>query len=170
AQKPIAVIDAMDRFYREAYGTVRRGVYRLSEKATAAYEGTRVKAARLLNAASEKEIIYTRGATDGLNLAAASYGGSVLQAGDEIVLTQLEHHANIVPWQLVAERTGAKIKVVPCDDRGVLDLDAYKALLASGKVRIVAVGHVSNALGTIHPIATMSRLARDAGAVTVVDG
>jgi cysteine desulfurase/selenocysteine lyase len=170
AQKPVAVIDAMDRFYRESYGTVRRGVYRLSEKATAAYEGTRVKAAKLIHAASEKEIVYTRGATDGLNLVAASYGGSVLKPGDEIVLTQLEHHANIVPWQLVAEKTGAKIKVVPCDDRGVLDLDAYKSLLASGKAKIVAVGHVSNALGTIHPIATMSALAHDAGAVIVVDG
>jgi cysteine desulfurase/selenocysteine lyase len=170
AQKPVAVIDAMDRFYREAYGTVRRGVYRLSEKATAAYEGTRVKAARLVGASSEKEIIYTRGATDGLNLVAASYGGSVLKSGDEIILTQLEHHANIVPWQLVAEKTGAKIRVVPCDDRGVLDLDAYKGLLASGKVKIVAVGHVSNALGTLHPIATMSALAHAAGAVIVVDG
>jgi len=170
AQKPLAVIDAMDTFYREAYGTVRRGVYRLSEKATAAYEGTRVKAARLINAPSSKDIIYTRGATDGLNLVAASYGGSTLKPGDEIVLTVLEHHANIVPWQLVAEKTGAVIKVVPCDDRGVLDLDAYKSLLASGKVKIVAVGHVSNALGTIHPIPTMSRLAHEAGAVIVVDG
>ena len=170
AQKPIAVIDAMDRFYREAYGTVRRGVYRLSEKATAAYEGTRVKAAKLLNAASEKEIIYTRGATDGLNLVAASYGGSVLKPGDEIVLTVLEHHANIVPWQLVAEKTGAVIKVVPCDDRGVLELDVYKTLLASGKVKIVAVGHVSNALGTIHPVAKMAAMAHEAGAVIVVDG
>ncbi|HEX2612417.1 MAG TPA: cysteine desulfurase [Fibrobacteria bacterium] len=170
AQKPVAVIDAMDRFYRESYGTVRRGVYRLSEKATAAYEGTRAKAAKLLNAASEKEIVYTRGSTDGLNLVAASYGGSVLKPGDEIVLTQLEHHANIVPWQMVAEKTGAKIKVVPCDDRGVLDLDAYSALLASGKVKIVAVGHVSNALGTIHPIAEMARRAHAAKAVIVVDG
>jgi cysteine desulfurase/selenocysteine lyase len=170
AQKPVAVIEAMDRFYRESYGTVRRGVYRLSEKATAAYEGTRAKAAKLLNAASEKEIVYTRGSTDGLNLVAASYGGSVLKPGDEIVLTQLEHHANIVPWQMVAEKTGAKIKVVPCDDRGVLDLDAYSALLASGKVKIVAVGHVSNALGTIHPIAEMARRAHAAKAVIVVDG
>ncbi len=170
SQKPVAVIEAMDRFYRESYGTVRRGVYRLSEKATAAYEGTREKAARLLNALSPKEIVYTRGTTDGLNLVAASYGGSVLESGDEIVLTQLEHHANIVPWQLIAQRTGAKIKVVPCDDHGVLDLDAYSALLATGKVKIVAVAHVSNALGTIHPIAEMSRRAHAASAVVVVDG
>jgi cysteine desulfurase/selenocysteine lyase len=170
AQKPVAVIDAMDTFYRHSYGTVRRGVYRLSEKATAAYEGTRVKIAELLNAASEKEIIYTRGATDGLNLIAASYGGSVLKPGDEIVLSQLEHHANIVPWQLVAEKTGAVLRVIPCDDRGVLDLDAYRQLLASGKVKIVAVGHISNALGTVNPIAEMAALAHEAGAVIVVDG
>jgi cysteine desulfurase/selenocysteine lyase len=169
AQKPAAVLDAMDRFYREAYGTVRRGVYRLSEKATAAYEGTRKKVAALLNAASEKEIVYTRGATDSLNLVAASYG-SLLQAGDEIVLSQLEHHANIVPWQLVAEKVGAKIRVIPCDDRGVLDLEAYEGLLASGNVKVVAVGHVSNALGTINPIAEMAKLAHAAGAVIVVDG
>lgn len=170
AQKPKVVLDAMDQFYRESYGTVRRGVYRLSEKATAAYEGTRRKVAALLNAASEKEIVYTRGATDGLNLVAASYGGSQLKAGDEIVLSQLEHHANIVPWQLVAEKTGAAIRVIPCDDRGVLDLEAYRALLASGKVKVVAVGHVSNALGTINPIREMAALAHAAGAVIVVDG
>ncbi|MCD6024380.1 MAG: sufS [Fibrobacteria bacterium] len=170
AQKPKAVLDAMDQFYRESYGTVRRGVYRLSEKATAAYEGTRKKVAALLGAASEKEIIYTRGATDGLNLVAASYGGSQLKAGDEIILSQLEHHANIVPWQLVAEKTGAAIRVIPCDDRGVLDLEAYRALLTSGKVKIVAVGHVSNALGTINPIREMADLAHAAGAVIVVDG
>ena len=170
AQKPKAVLDAMDSFYRESYGTVRRGVYRLSEKATASYEGTRVKVAKLLNAASEKEIIYTRGATDSLNLVAASYGGSTLKAGDEIILSQLEHHANIVPWQLVAGKTGASIKIIPCDDHGVLDLDAYRKLLASGKVKVVAVGHISNALGTINPIKEMAALAHAAGAIIVVDG
>jgi cysteine desulfurase/selenocysteine lyase len=169
AQKPIAVLDAMDCFYRESYGTVRRGVYRLSEKATAAYEGTRRKVADLVNAATEKEIVYTRGATDGLNLVAASYGSSQLKAGDEIILSQLEHHADIVPWQLVAEKTGAKILVIPCDDRGVLDLDAYRAML-SPKTKVVAVNHVSNALGTINPIAEMAALAHAVGAVIVVDG
>jgi cysteine desulfurase/selenocysteine lyase len=170
AQKPAAVLDAMDHFYRESYGTVRRGVYRLSEKATQAYEGTRTKVAALLNAASEKEIIYTRGATDGLNLVAAAYGGSNLKAGDEIILSQLEHHANIVPWQLVAEKTGAVIRVIPCDDHGVLDLEAYRKLLGPGKTKVVAVNHISNALGTINPIQEMARLAHDAGAIVVVDG
>lgn len=170
AQKPLAVIDAMDTFYREHYGTVRRGVYRLSEKATAAYEGTRRKVAALLNAPSDQEVIYTRGTTESLNLVAASWGGAHLKAGDEIVLSQIEHHANIVPWQLVAARTGATIKVIPCDDRGVLDLDAYRTLLASGQVKVVAVNHISNALGTINPIAEMAALAHEAGAVIVVDG
>ena len=170
AQKPVAVIDAMDTFYRNDYGTVRRGVYRLSEKATAAYEGTRRKVASLLNAPSDQEIIYTRGTTESLNLVAASYGGSHLKSGDEIVLSQIEHHANIVPWQLVAERTGAVIRVIPCDDRGVLDLDTYRNLLGTGKVKIVAVNHISNALGTINPIAEMAHLAHAVGAVIVVDG
>jgi cysteine desulfurase/selenocysteine lyase len=170
AQKPVSVIDAMDTFYRNDYGTVRRGVYRLSEKATAAYEGTRRKVATLLNAPSEKEIIYTRGTTESLNLVAASWGGAHLKSGDEIVLSQIEHHANIVPWQLVAERTGAKIQIIPCDDRGVLDLDVYRTLLASGKVKVVAVNHISNALGTINPIAEMAHLAHAVGAIVVVDG
>jgi cysteine desulfurase/selenocysteine lyase len=173
SQKPAAVLDAMDAFYRRDYGTVRRGVYRLSEKATAAYEGTRRKVATLLNAPSDQEIIYTRGTTESLNLVAASWGGAHLKSGDEIILSQIEHHANIVPWQMIAERTGAQIKIIPCDDRGVLDLDAYRALLASGKVKVVAVNHVSNALGTINPIAEMAALAHAAGdgdAVIVVDG
>jgi cysteine desulfurase/selenocysteine lyase len=173
SQKPLAVIDAMDRFYREDYGTVRRGVYRLSEKSTAAYEGPRHKVATLLNAPSVQEIIYTRGTTESLNLVAASWGGTHLKPGAEIILSQIEHHANIVPWQMVAARTGASIKVIPCDDRGVLDLDAYRKLLASGKVKVVAVNHVSNALGTINPIAEMAALAHAAGdgdAVIVVDG
>src|SRR5690606_32707076 len=160
----------MDTFYREHYGTVRRGVYRLSEKATAGYEGTRRKVAALLNASSENEIVYTRGTTESLNLAAASWGGAHLKSGDEVVLSQIEHHANIVPWQLVAGRTGATIKIIPCDDRGVLDLDAYRALLASGKVKVVAVNHISNALGTVNPIVEMATLAHEAGAIIVVDG
>jgi cysteine desulfurase/selenocysteine lyase len=170
AQKPLAVIDAMDSFYRNDYGTVRRGVYRLSEKATAAYEGTRRKVATLLNAPSEHEIIYTRGTTESLNLVAASWGGAHLKTGDEIILSQVEHHANIVPWQLVAERTGAVVKIIPCDDRGVLDLDTYRTLLTSGKVKVVAVNHISNALGTVNPIAEMATLAHAAGAIIVVDG
>ncbi len=169
SQKPTVVIDTMDQFYRESYGTVRRGVYRLSEKATASYEGTRRKVAKLLNAKSEKEIIYTRGCTESLNLVAYSYGRAFLKAGDEIILSQIEHHANIVPWQLIRETTGAVIKVIPCNDRGELLLDEYRKLL-SPKTMVVAVNHVSNALGTINPIKEIARLAHETGAVVVVDG
>jgi len=169
SQKPALVLDAMDRFYRESYGTVRRGVYRLSEKATQAYEGTRGKVARLLNAASPKEIIYTRGATESLNLVAYSYGRHVLKAGDEIILSQIEHHANIVPWQLIAEGVGARIRIIPCNDRGELILEEYQKLL-SPRTKIVAVNHVSNALGTINPIREIADKAQEAGAVVVVDG
>ena len=168
-QKPKAVLDAMDGFYREAYGTVRRGVYRLSEKATAEYEGTRKKVASLINAASEREIIYTSGTTQGINLVAYAYGRKFLKAGDEIILSRIEHHANIVPWQIAAEMTGAVIKVIPVDDTGALRMDEYARLL-SPRTRIVAVNQVSNALGTINPVAEIIRLAHLAGAVVLVDG
>lgn len=173
-QKPLEVIQSMDTFYRESYGTVRRGVYRLSEKATAAYEGTRKKVAALINAASEREIIYTSGTTQGINLVASSYGGRFLKAGDEIILSQIEHHANIVPWQMVAERTGAVIKVIPVDDTGTLILGEYTKLL-SERTRIVAVNHISNALGTVNPVKEIIRLAHQAGpggkgAAVLIDG
>jgi cysteine desulfurase/selenocysteine lyase len=170
-QKPVAVIDSMDRFYRESYGTVRRGVYRLSEKATAEYEGTRKKIAALINAASEKEIIYTSGTTQGINLVAYSYGRKFLKAGDEIILSQIEHHANIVPWQIACEMTGAVIKVIPADDSGALILEEYAKLL-SPRTKVVAVNHVSNALGTINPVEKIIKMARAGapGAVVLVDG
>jgi cysteine desulfurase/selenocysteine lyase len=168
-QKPVAVIDAMDKFYRESYGTVRRGVYRLSEKATAAYEGTRKQVAALLNAASDREIIYTSGTTQSINLVAYSWGGKFLKPGDEIILSQIEHHANIVPWQIVAERTGAVIKVIPVDESGTLDLGEYRKLL-SERTRMVAVNHISNALGTINPVKEIIRLAHQAGALALIDG
>ncbi len=179
-QKPLSVIETMDRFYRESYGTVRRGVYRLSEKATAEYENTRKKVAKLLNAASEKEIVYTSGTTQSINLVAYSYGRKFLKPGDEILLSTIEHHANIVPWQLITEMTGAVIKVIPVDDTGTLILSEYAKLLTE-RTRIVAVNHVSNALGTINPVKEMIRMARQAnhfnpqdptrrGAVVLIDG
>ena len=168
-QKPTAVIEAMDRFYRESYGTVRRGVYRLSEKATAAYEGTRKQVAALINAASDREIIYTSGTTQSINLVAYSWGGKFLKPGDEIILSQIEHHANIVPWQIIAERTGAVIKVIPVDDTGTFILAEYEKLL-SEKTRLVAVNHISNALGTINPVKEIARLAHRAGALVLIDG
>ena len=169
SQKPAVVIDAMDKFYRESYGTVRRGVYRLSEDATRNYEGTRRKVARLLNAKSEQEILYTRGATESLNLVAYSFGRAFLKPGDEIIVSQIEHHANIVPWQIAREMTGAVIKVIPCNDHGELILEAYRKLI-SPRTKVVAVNHVSNALGTINPIKEIAKLAHEAGAILVVDG
>ncbi len=173
-QKPLSVIVAMNTFYMESYGTVRRGVYRLSEKATAAYEGTRRKVAALINAASEREIIYTSGTTQSINLVAYSYGRKFLKPGDEIILSQIEHHANIVPWQIIGEMTGAVIKVIPVDDTGTLMLEEYKKLLGE-RTRIVAVNHISNALGTINPVKEIIRLAHlsgpgGRGAVVLIDG
>jgi cysteine desulfurase / selenocysteine lyase len=167
--KPREVVEAMSRFYLETYGTVRRGVYRLSEKATLEYEGTRKKVAALIGAASDREIIYTSGTTQSINLVAYSYGRKFLKQGDEIILSQIEHHANIVPWQIVAGMTGAVIKVIPADDSGALILEEYRKLL-SPRTKVVAVNHISNALGTVNPVAEIIRLAHEAGAVALIDG
>jgi cysteine desulfurase / selenocysteine lyase len=168
-QKPTVVLNAMDRFYRESYGTVRRGVYRLSEKATAAYEGCRKQVANLIGASSPNEIIYTRGTTESLNLIAYSLARSRLKPGDEILLSQIEHHANIVPWQIACEMSGAVIKVIPCNDLGELDQATYLTLL-NARTMVVSVNHVSNALGTVNPIAAMAKAAKAVGALFVVDG
>jgi cysteine desulfurase/selenocysteine lyase len=169
SQKPESVIKATDDYYRHANANIHRATHLLSERATALYEGARSKAAKFLNAADAHTIILTKGTTDGINLVAQSYGRSVLKPGDEILLSWLEHHSNIVPWQLVAEQTGATLKVVPINDLGEIDQDAYTRLL-SARTKIVAVGHVSNALGTINPIKTMIAQARAHGAVVLVDG
>jgi cysteine desulfurase/selenocysteine lyase len=169
SQKPLAVITATDDYYRHANGNIHRATHLLSERATALYEGARAKAARFLNAGDPHTIVLTKGTTDGINLVAQSYGRTTLKPGDEIVLSWLEHHSNIVPWQLVAEQTGASIKVVPINDRGEVEQDAYERML-SARTRIVAVGHVSNALGTINPIRSMIARAHAAGAVVLIDG
>ena len=169
SQKPLSVIKATDDYYRHANANIHRATHLLSERATALYEGARKKAATFLNAADPHTIVLTKGTTDGINLVAQSYGRSVLKPGDEILLSWLEHHSNIVPWQLVAEQTGAAIKVVSINDAGELDQDEYARLLSS-RTKIVAVGHVSNALGTINPIKTMIAQAHAAGAVVLVDG
>ncbi|MBM3806814.1 MAG: cysteine desulfurase [Acidimicrobiia bacterium] len=169
SQKPAAVIQATDDYYRHANANIHRATHLLSERATALYEGARRKAAAFLNAGDDHTIVLTKGTTDGINLVASSYGRSVLQAGDEILLTWLEHHSNIVPWQLIAEQTGAAIRVVPINDAGELDQDAYAALL-SERTKIVAVGHVSNALGTINPVKAMIAQAHAVGAVVLIDG
>ncbi|MFO1299995.1 MAG: cysteine desulfurase [Burkholderiaceae bacterium] len=168
-QKPEAVIEAERRFYRESNANIHRGVHWLSQHATDLYEQARERVRRLLDAASADEIVFTRGTTEAINLVAYSWGRANLKAGDEVVLTGMEHHSNIVPWQLVCEQTGAVLKVVPITDRGELRLDAYESLLGP-RTRLVSVVHVSNALGTVNPVARMIELAHAAGAKVLVDG
>jgi len=169
SQKPRSVIDALTRYYEAENGNIHRGVHYLSEKATELYDRTRETARRFFNAAHAHEVIFTRGATEGINLVAASFGQAFVRAGDEILVSHMEHHSNIVPWQLLCERTGAVLKVIPVTDAGELDMDAFRALL-SERTRLVSVVHVSNALGTINPVAEIVRLAHEAGAVVLLDG
>ena len=169
SQKPLVVLDAMDAYYRHANANIHRATHLLSERATALYEGARAKAAAFINAPDVKNIVFTRGTTDGINLVAQSYGRSVLRAGDEIVISWLEHHSNIVPWQLLCEQIGAVLRVVPIDDRGEIDLEQYAAAL-SPKTRLVAISHVSNALGTVNPVRRIIEQAHARGAVVLVDG
>jgi cysteine desulfurase/selenocysteine lyase len=168
-QKPNAVIDRVSRYYREENANIHRGVYLLSQVATEAYEAARRTVQRFLNAADEREVIFTRGTTEAINLVASSYARTTLKPGDEIILSNLEHHSNIVPWQIAAEATGATIKVIPVNDDGELLLDEYAKLL-SGRTKIVAVNHVSNALGTINEVRTICNMARGVGAKVLVDG
>lgn len=169
-QKPLCVIDTMDTFYREHYSSVKRGVYRLSERTSQQFEATRRTLASFLNAASESEIVFTRGTTESINLVAWSWGRANLRPGDEILISALEHHANIVPWQIIAEHMGASIKVIPCDDQANLLLEEIPKLL-SEKTKLVAVTHISNAVGTINPIAEIIRLVRKhSSALVLIDG
>ena len=169
SQKPRAVIDAVSRFYGSENANIHRGVHYLSERATVAYDAVRARVARFLNAASPSEIVFTRGTTEGINLVAQSWGRSTLKAGDEILITGMEHHSNIVPWQLVAAQTGATVRAVPITDSGELDLKAFDRLLTD-RTRLLAVVHLSNALGTINPVRWMISHARERGIVTLVDG
>jgi cysteine desulfurase/selenocysteine lyase len=168
-QKPRAVLDAMQAFYEQYNANIHRATYLLSERATAAFEGARVALQRFVNAADSHEIVLTRGCTDGINLVAQSWGRTNLGPGDEVLLSWLEHHSNIVPWQLVCDQTGARLRVVPIDDRGELIMDEFDRLL-SERTRIVAIGHVSNALGTVNPVQEIARKAHAAGAIVLVDG
>ncbi len=169
AQKPQIVIDAVANCYSEEYANIHRGVYFLSQLATEKFEGARGKVQRFLNAADAREIVFTRNATEAINLVASSYGRRFLKKGDEIILSEIEHHSNIVPWQLLRDETGIVIKVAPVDDRGALLLDRFRALL-SERTKLVAVTHMSNALGTVLPVKEITRLAHDAGALALVDG
>lgn len=169
SQKPVAVLSAMDDYYRRDNANVHRGVHALSARATAAFEDARAAVRDFLGAADAREIVFVRGTTEAINLVANSWGRTVLRPGDEIVLSGMEHHADIVPWQLVAAATGAVIRPIPIADDGTLDLDAYAALL-SPRVKLVGLVHVSNALGTVNPVAQMTAMAHAVGARVLVDG
>lgn len=168
-QKPQSVIDRIVRYYTEENSNVHRGVHYLSEIATAAYEESRTKVKRFVNARDEKEIVFTRGTTESINLVANSWGTTNLKAGDEVLITAIEHHSNIVPWQLLCERTGATLRVAPVNDAGEVLLDEFRKLLTE-RTKLVAFGHASNALGTINPVKQMTAWAHAAGAVVLIDG
>ncbi|MBE2293742.1 MAG: cysteine desulfurase [Phycisphaerales bacterium] len=169
-QKPRAVIDTISTCYSDYYANIHRGVHLMSERSTLAYERAREKVRDFLNAASVEEIIFTRSATESINLVASSFGGMAFKAGDEILITGMEHHSNIVPWQLLCERTGAVLKVAPFTDAGELILEEYERLLDSGRVKLAALVHISNALGTVNPIKTLIELAHARGIPVLVDG
>lgn len=169
AQKPQVVIDAISDFYQNHYGTVHRAVYELSVHSSQEYQQTRHKVQEFLNAAKVDEIIFTRGTTESINMVAYSFGKAFVKPGDEILISEMEHHSNIVPWQILCEDRGAILKVIPMNDRGELILDEYQNLL-SAKTRLVAVNHVANSIGTINPIKQMAQMAHAAGANILVDG
>ena len=169
AQRPQSVIDAMVTQDEQNHSNVHRGVHQLSQRSTEAYEGSREKIRAFINAQYHEEIVFTRGTTESINLVASSLGGKILTPDDEVLVTWMEHHSNIVPWQLACEKTGAKLRAVPINSNGELDLNEYTRLLTD-KTKIVAVGHVSNALGTINPIEHIISTAHKVGAIVVVDG
>ncbi len=169
AQKPTTVIDALSAAYTFNYSNVHRGVHTLSQRATDAYEGAREIAQRFLGASRAEEVVFVRGTTEGINLVAQSFVRPRIEAGDEILISELEHHSNIVPWQMVCQQTGARLRVVPITDRGEVDLDVYADSL-SQRTAIVAVSHVSNSLGTINPVRKMVELAKQHGIPTLIDG
>ncbi len=169
-QKPQPVIDALDCYYKSQNANIHRGVYELSQMATGLYEEARVTVRNFLNAADPVEIIFTRGTTESINLIAHSYARAFLKAGDEIVISAMEHHSNIVPWQIACQMTGAILRVIPMNDAGELDMAEYAKILRSGKVKLVSVVHVSNSLGTINPVKEMTALAHHFGAKMMIDG
>ncbi|HWD39554.1 MAG TPA: cysteine desulfurase [Fimbriimonas sp.] len=182
SQKPLPVLDAMERFWREQNANVHRGVHYLSQVATSEYEAAREAVQRFLNAPTLQEIVFTKGCTESINLVAnglSSSGGKSgtrgssnawIGEGDEILVSTMEHHSNIVPWQIAAEKTGASVKPIPVTDECQIDLDTYSKLLQSGRVKVVGIVHVSNAIGTVNPVKEMTRLAHEAGALVLIDG
>ncbi len=169
AQQPRAVLEAIEHYATTTHANVHRGVHTLSQDATTAFEAARESIRRFINARSAREIIYTHGTTEAINLVAQSWGGARLQQGDEILITQLEHHANIVPWQMACARTGARLVAAPLTERGELDLPGFRRLLGA-RTRLVAIAHISNALGTVLPIAELIALAHERGVPVLIDG
>ena len=169
SQKPRQVLDTVRDFYETSYANVHRGVYTLSEKATAAYEGAREKAREFVNAPAARELIFTRSATESINLVAYAWGLDNLGPGDVVLVTELEHHSNFVPWQYIAKRTGAEFRMLPIDDHGELRLDELDELAGGGRMKVVAANLVSNSLGTVNPVARLSSWAHERGAIMVVD-
>lgn len=170
SQKPRQVIDALDDYYRRYNANVHRGVHKLSEEATAAYEQARIKIRKFINAGSKREIVFTRGTTEGINLVAQTWGRTNLKPGDVVVSTQMEHHSNIVPWQMLAAEKGFTLRYIPVLPNGTLDQEAFAAFLSEGNVKLVTVMQVSNVLGTVNPVAEMAQQAHAAGALILVDG
>ena len=168
-QKPQAVLDRITRYYSEENANVHRGVHWLSERATEVYEGARATIQRLINAPRPEDIVYVRGTTEAINLVAYSWGRRNVGRGDEVVISTMEHHSNIVPWQILCDETGATLRVIPINDAGELDVEAYEKLLTD-RTRIVSIVHVSNALGTINPVAEMIRIAHRRGILVLIDG
>lgn len=169
SQKPRQVIDCISNYYEEYNSNVHRGIHYLSDKATSVFETARKKVAAFINAESERNIVYVRGCTEGINLVATSYGNHFIKSGDEVVISEMEHHSNIVPWQMLCERVGAVLKVVRVDERGHLDLEHLDQII-SEKTKMVAINHISNALGTINPVKTIVKKAHAVGAKVLIDG
>ena len=169
AQRPLSVINAESHFYQHGYAAVHRGIHTLSQQATSEMENVRDQAARFINAQSQEEIVFVKGTTEGINLVANTWGSSNLQAGDNLIITEMEHHANIVPWQMLAQRTGAEVRVLPLNDNGELALEQLAGLIDS-RTRLLAVTHVSNVLGTVNPVKAIVAQAKVAGVITLVDG
>ena len=169
SQKPDAVLLAMERFYSQYNANIHRGIYKIAEEATAAYEDSRRRIAGFIGASTPREVVFTRNSTEAINLVAHAWARSTLKPGDAILLTQMEHHSNLVPWQMLAQERGVELRFVPVTDEGELDLDAMPRLLADGRVRLVGVVHISNVLGTINPVVEIATRARAAGALTLVD-
>jgi cysteine desulfurase / selenocysteine lyase len=169
SQRPRSVIAAVDDYERMHHANIHRGVHTLSQEATALYEGARERVARFINARSSREIVFVRGTTEAINLVAQSYGRPLLGPGDEVLITHLEHHANIVPWQMLCEQTGAKLVVAPIDERGEVHAEAVEALM-SERTRLLAFAHISNALGTVLPVRRLVAAAKGRGITTLIDG